>query len=60
MKGFEFEQKNKTTFDFLLLNCPQILKIFYDSPVKYYFWRYWYMIIRLWNLVQFSIYFTWA
>ena len=58
MKGFEFDQKNKTTFDFLLLNCPQILKIFYDSPVKYYFWRFWYRITRLCNLVQLSIYST--
>ena len=49
---------NKTTLDFLLSNCPQGLKIFYDWSVKYYFWRVWYMITRLRYLVQLSIYYT--
>ena len=59
----EFERKPpQKTLDLLLSNCPQVLELFYDLPVKYYFWRFWYMITRLWNLVQFSIYivFTWA
>jgi len=49
-------EKSKTTLDFLLSNCPQVLKIFYDKPVKYYFWRFWYMITCLWHWVQLSIY----
>ena len=31
------KEKNITSLDFLLSNCLQLLKIFYDSPVKYYF-----------------------
>ena len=30
-------EKNNTTLVFLLSNCPQVLKIFYDWPIKYYF-----------------------
>ena len=37
--------KEKTTQ--LLTNCPKVLKILYDSPVKYYFLRFRYMISRL-------------
>ena len=33
----EFERKNNTTWIFLLSNNLHVLKIFYDSPVKYYF-----------------------
>jgi len=33
----EFERKNNTTLVFLLSNYPQVLKVFYDFPVKYYF-----------------------
>ena len=33
-------KKNNTALGFLLSNCPQVLNIFYDWPVKYYFWRY--------------------
>ena len=36
-KLVEFERKNNTTLVLLLSNCQQVLKIFYDSPVKYYF-----------------------
>ena len=43
---------------FSTFKLPATLKICYDSPVKYYFWRFWYRITRLWNLVQLSIYFT--
>ena len=45
---------------FLLSNCHQVLKIFYDWPVKYRFWD----DFGIWLLgctkdrVQFSIYFT--
>ena len=52
------KNNNITSLDFLLSNCLQLLKIFYDSPVKYYFGRFWYRITRLWNLVQLSIYST--
>ena len=34
---------------------PQVLKVFYDWPVKYYFCQFWY---RLWDLVWLSIYST--
>ena len=54
----EFERKNDTTLVFLLSNCPQVLKIFYDLPVKYYFWCLWCMITRLYDRVQLSIYST--
>ena len=30
-------KENNTTLVFLLSNCSQVLNIFYDSPVKYYF-----------------------
>ena len=33
----EFERKNNTTLVYLLTYCPQVRKIFYDWPVKYYF-----------------------
>jgi len=32
----EFGIKNNTTLVFPLSNCPQLLTIFYDWPVKYY------------------------
>jgi len=35
---------------FSTFKLPATLKICYDSPVKYYFWRFWYRITRLWNL----------
>ena len=34
MKEFE-RKKNNTTLFFLLSKCPQVLKIFYDWPVKF-------------------------
>ena len=49
-------KKNKTTLDFLLLNCPQVLKNLYDWPDKYHFWRVRYVVTRLWNLVQLYMY----
>ena len=52
------KEKNNRTLIFLLPNCPQVLKIFYDSPVKYYFWRFGYMIPRLYDWVQLSVYST--
>ena len=33
----EFERKNNTALVFLLSNCPQVLKILYNWPFKYYF-----------------------
>ena len=33
----EFERKKTTALVFLLSNCPQVLKIFYNWPFKYYF-----------------------
>ena len=45
-----FERKN-ITLVFLLLNGPKVL--FYNRPVKYYFWQFRYMITRLYD-VQFS------
>jgi len=40
---FDFERKNYSTLVFLLKNCPKLLKMSYDSPVKYYFWWFRYM-----------------
>ena len=37
MEEFVLRSKEKTKSDFLLSNCLQVLKIVYDSPVKYYF-----------------------
>ena len=37
-------KNNNTTLVFLLSNCPQVLTIFYDWPVNYYFVRFRYMI----------------
>ena len=31
------KEKKPTTLVFLLSNCPHVLKIFYDWPIKYYF-----------------------
>jgi len=44
---FRVWNKNKNIQFFLLTNCPQVLEIFYDRPVKYYFWRFKYIITRL-------------
>jgi len=41
------KEKNNTTLVFLFSNCPQVRKIFYDSPVKNYFGQFQYMITRL-------------
>ena len=49
------EEKNNTTLGFLLSYCPQVLKIFHDWPVKYYFWQFWFMITRLKDQIQLSI-----
>jgi len=38
-----WKKKNNTTIVLLLSNCPPVLKIFYDWPVKYYFWWVRYM-----------------
>jgi len=43
----EFKNKNNATLVFLLLNCWQELKIFYDWPLKYNFCQFWHMITRL-------------
>ena len=32
------QNNNNTTLVFLLPNCPQVLKIVYDWPVKHYYW----------------------
>ena len=60
MKEFvlNLNKKITTTLDFLLSNWSQVLEIFYDQPVRYYFWWLGYMITRLWNWVQLSIYST--
>ena len=52
------KEKNTTTLVFLLSNSPQVLKIFNDSPVKYYLWRFWYTFTRLLDRGQLSIYST--
>jgi len=49
------KEKN-TPLVFLLSNCPHVSKLFYDSPVKYYFWRFRYIITRLKDQVQLSIF----
>ena len=41
------KDKNNTTSVFLHSNCLQVLNIFKDSPVKYYFSRFQYMILRI-------------
>ena len=41
------KEKQNRTLIFLLPNCPQVLKIFYDSPVKKYFLPFGYMLPRL-------------
>jgi len=33
----ELERKSNTNLVHLLSNCSQVLNLFYDSPVKYYF-----------------------
>jgi len=38
------KEKTTLTLVFLLSNCPQVLKIVYDSPVKCYFWGVWYTL----------------
>ena len=50
--------KKTTTLDVLLSNCPQVLTIFKDYPLNISLAIFWYMITRLWNLVQLSIYST--
>ena len=42
----------------ILSKCSQVLNIFYGWPVKYYLWRFGYMITRLQDRVQLSIYST--
>ena len=37
-----------------------MLQLIYDWPVKYYFWWFWYIITRLYDRVQLSIYSTMA
>ena len=54
------KEKKPTTLVFLLSNSPQVLKIFYDSPVKYYLSRFWYTFTRLLDRGQLSIYSTGA
>jgi len=48
-------RQSKTTLVFL---HPASTKIIYNWPVKYYFWRFWYIIYRLLVWVQLSIYST--
>ena len=51
----ELERKSNTDLVHLLSNCSQVLNLFYDSPVKYYFWQFWYLITRLHDWVQLSL-----
>ena len=39
-------------------NCQQVLEIFYDWPINHDFWRFLYMITRLQDWVQLSLYST--
>ena len=48
------KEKNKTASDFLLSNCPQVLNIFYGSPVEYYFWWFWYMIRKYFVVMKYK------
>jgi len=43
----EFWRKNNTTLVYLLSNCWHVLNIFQELPVKYYFWRFQYMIFMI-------------
>jgi len=54
-ESVEFERINNTTLVFLCSNCLQVTKIFYDCRINYYFWRFWYLITRLKDLVHLSI-----
>ena len=48
--------KRSTRLDFLLSNYPQVLQYFMTNPLDMIFWRFWYTITRLLNLVKLSIY----
>jgi len=41
------KETNNRSLIFLLPNFPQLLQIFYDSPIKYYFSPFGFMIPRL-------------
>ena len=38
------KEKNNTILVFLLSNYLQVLKTFYNLPIRYYFWQFLYMI----------------
>ena len=51
-------KENNTKLVFLISNFPQVLTIFFDWPVEYYFWRNRNMINGLYNPGQLFIYST--
>jgi len=49
-------KKTQKNIEFPTFNCPQEVKVFFmTDQLNIIFWRFRYMITRLWNLVQLSI-----
>jgi len=44
---WSLKEYNNTTLVFLLSNWLQVLKLVYDWPVQYHFWRFRFLMIRL-------------
>ena len=51
----KFKRKNNTT-GFPTFKLP--VRTHLCWPAKYYFWQFWYMITRLWDSAELSIYST--
>ena len=60
MKEFVLSSNKKTKqhWIFYFQIAPKYLKYFMTNLLNIIFWRFCYMITRLWNLVQLSLYST--